>query len=55
MGDQPVAKPLRTQDSITEKRGHASKTGAGFEPTIRSVRAVEDRRCPWLDVHQINA
>jgi hypothetical protein len=33
-GDRPIARPIPTQESTTEKRGHTSEPQAGFEPTI---------------------
>jgi hypothetical protein len=46
-GDQPVVRSLPTQDSTTQKRGHASMPQAGFEPMIsvflrlKIVRALD--------------
>jgi hypothetical protein len=33
-GDRYIAKPVPTQDSITQKWGHTSMPRAGFEPII---------------------
>jgi len=46
-GDQPYARPLRTQDNTTQKNADTSMPRAGFEPAIlvferlKTVRALD--------------
>jgi hypothetical protein len=42
MNDQPVAKPLPTQDNTTYKhKGQTSMPSAGFEPTIPATKCPQ--------------